>query len=187
MKRLKSLVLSLLAAAADALHDALSHYLRRFGLLLSAAHTAVESLTDTTYAISATLPATYDASGYGLTSIVYTIIGKVQTILPYGSDRSINKFQPIAGAAEKTKGSPDYGEGDMVFGSMPADAGQVIVKAAEASSNHYSLKITYPDGEIHYIDVIVAGFKYSGGGEGAPITVTAKLGVCRAPVIVAAP
>lgn len=150
------------------------------------AHTAVESFTGTTYAISATLPATYDASGYGATGMVYTTIGKVSDFPTYGSERPINKFMPISGDVEKTKGSPDYGEGDMVMGDVPADAGQVILKAAEASPNHYSLKITYPDGEIHYIDLIVASWKLAPAKEGAPVTRTAKIGVCRAPVIVAA-
>lgn len=150
------------------------------------AHTAVESLTDTTYAISATLPGTYDSAGYGATSITYTTIGKVESVTPYGSSRPINVFTPISGAAEKTKGTPDYGELDMVFGDVPADTGQVIVKAAEASANHYSLKITYPDSEIHYLDVIVASYQYSGGKAGDPKTVTAKCAVCRAPVVVAA-
>lgn len=151
-----------------------------------AAHTAVESLTDTTYAISATLPATYDAAGYGATSITYTAIGKMETMTPYGSERPINKFTPISGSVEKTKGTADYGEGDMVMGDIPADAGQIILKAAEASSNHYSLKITYPDGEVQYLDIIVASWKLSGGKAGDVLMRTAKIGLCRAPVVVAA-
>lgn len=151
-----------------------------------AAHTAVASFTDTVYAISAGLPATYDAAGYGATTITYTTIGKVQDFMAYGSKRSINKFMPIAGAVEKTKGTADYGDGDLVCGDVPADAGQVILKAAEASANHYSMKITYPDNEIHYLDVIVAGWLLSGGKEGAPMLRTANLGICKAPVVVAA-
>lgn len=150
------------------------------------AHTGVASITDTTYAISASLPATYDAAGYGATTITYTVIGKVSQFLPYGSKRPINKFQPINGAVEKTKGSPDYGEGDMMMADVPADAGQVILKAAEASANHYSLKITYSDGEVHYLDVINAAWQLSGGKEGDPLIRTATLGICKAPVIVAA-
>lgn len=151
-----------------------------------AAHTDVASHTDAIYAVSASLPATYDAAGYGATSITYTAIGKVQDFLPYGSKRSINEFVPIAGAVEYTKGAPRYGQGAMTMGDVPANAGQVILKAAEASSNHYSLKITYPDGEIHYLDVIVAGWELSGGKEGAPMLRTATVGICKAPVVVAA-
>ena len=186
MKRINMLLQSLFAAVSDTLHRVTFGYMQRQGFLLSAAHTAVESFTDTTYAISAGLPATYDAAGYGATTITYTTIGKVESFLPYGSKRSVNEFVPIAGAVEYTKGAPRYGQGDMVCGDVPADTGQVIVKAAEASANHYSLKITYPDGEIHYLDIIVASWELSGGKEGAPLTRTATFAICKAPVVVAA-
>lgn len=151
-----------------------------------AAHTAVASHTDAIYAVSASLPATYDAAGYGATTITYTTIGKMQEFMPYGSKRAVNEFVPINGAVEYTKGVPRYGQGSLVMGDIPADAGQVILKAADASSNHYSLKITYPDGEIHYLDIIVAGWELSGGKEGAPMIRTATVAICKAPVVVAA-
>ncbi|MBK7493570.1 MAG: hypothetical protein IPI17_17800 [Nitrosomonas sp.] len=44
-----------------------------------AAHSAAASFTDTTYAISAGLPATYDAAGYAATTITYTTIGRVES------------------------------------------------------------------------------------------------------------
>lgn len=172
---------------ANKLHTKLVRYMAAAGLMMFAtAHSAVESFTDTTYAISASLPATYDAAGYGATTITYTTIGKVESFTAYGSKRAIIKFTPISGAIEKMKGAPDYGDGDLVCGDVPADAGQVILKAAEASANHYSIKITYPDGEIHYLDVIVSSWALSGAKEGAPLVRTATLGICKAPVIVAA-
>jgi len=151
-----------------------------------AAHTAVASHTDVIYAVSASLPATYDASGYAATTITYTAIGKVSDFLPYGSKRALNEWIPITGAVEYTKGAPRYGQGAMMMGDIPADAGQVILKAAEASANHYSMKITYPDSEVHYLDIVVAGWELSGGKEGAPMVRTATLGICKAPVVVAA-
>jgi len=150
------------------------------------AHTAVASHTDAIYAISASLPATYDAGGYAATTITYTTIGKVADFLPYGSKRNVSEFVPITGAVEFTKGAPRYGQGALVMGDIPADAGQVILKAAEASSAHYSVKITYPDSEVHYLDVLVSGWELSGGKEGAPMIRTATLNICKAPVIVAA-
>lgn len=151
-----------------------------------AAHTDVASITDTIYSISDDLPATYDAAGYAATGVTWTAIGQVSQFLPYGSKRPVNKFQPIRGAVQKTKGSPDYGDGDMQMADVPADAGQIILKAAEASANHYSLKIQYSDGEIHYLDVIVASWELSGGKEGDPLIRTATVGICKAPVVVAA-
>ena len=150
------------------------------------AHTEVASHTDAIYAISAGLPATYDAAGYAATTITYTAIGKVSDFLSYGSKRNVNEFVPINGPVEYTKGTPRYGQGDMVMGDVPANAGQIILKAAEASANRCSLKVTYPDGEIHYMDVIVSGWVLSGGKEGAPMIRTATLNICKAPVVVAA-
>lgn len=150
------------------------------------AHTTVASITDTTFAISAGLPATYDAAGYAATTITYTAIGKVSQFPTHGSKRSVSKFNPISGPIEKTKGTPDYGDGDLQMADIPADLGQAILKAAEASPNHYSLKITYADGEVHYLDVLVASWELSGGKEGDPLIRTANLAICKAPVIVAA-
>lgn len=151
-----------------------------------AAHTAVASHTDATYAISASLPATYDAAGYGATTMVYAAIGKVSDFIAYGSKRNVNEWVPISGAVEYTKGAPRYGNGDMLMGDLPADAGQIILKAAEASANHYSIKVTYADGEIHYLDGIVSAWTLSGGKEGAPMVRTATISICKAPVVVAA-
>lgn len=151
-----------------------------------AAHTGAASFTDATYAISASLPATYDTAGYGATTITYTAIGKVETFPEFGSTREVNKFQPINGAVEYAKGAVEYGGGEMVMADVPADAGQVIMKAADASANHYSMKITYPDGEIHYLDVLVSGWKLSSQGSGEFMKRTATINVCKAPVVVAA-
>lgn len=150
------------------------------------AHTATASFTDTIYAISATLPVAYDAAGYAATTITYTAIGKTITFLPYGAKRSVGETRPVSGAVEFTKGSPNYGAGDMTMSDVPADAGQVILKAAEASPNHYSLKITYPDGEIHFMDVINSGWVLSPSAEGSAMIRTATLNINKVPVVVAA-
>jgi hypothetical protein len=168
-------------------NDKLFAFMQRTGMVLQAGHASAASFTDTLYAISATLPATYDAAGYGLTSLVYTQIGRVQNFPTYGSRRQVNKFSPVAGAIEKLKGAPDYGDGDLIMADMPLDAGQVICKAAEASPNHYSLKITYPDGEIHYLDVLVCAWFLAQAAQGGFMLRTATLGICKAPVVVAAP
>ena len=118
------------------------------------AHTDVATHTSATYAISAGLPATYDAAGYAATTITYTSIGKMAKFPTYGSRRAVTNFPMISEGIAKIKGAADYGGGDLMMADVPADAGQVILKAAEASSNHYSLKITYADGEVHYMDAV---------------------------------
>lgn len=186
MKSIKLFFASLVAAVADSMDRLTFGYMARFGLLLQTAHTAAASFTGTTYAISATLPATYDAAGYGATTITYTTIGKVDAFPEIGAERTLNEFMPISGDVEYAPGAVKYGQGPMTMADVPADAGQVILKAASTSSAHYSMKITYADGEVHYLDVMVAGWKLAQQGEGQFMKRTAQIGVCRAPVIVAA-
>lgn len=150
------------------------------------AHSGIASFSDTIYAISASLPASYDAAGYASTAITYTTIGKVQSFPEFGSQSNVNEFIPINGAVEYFKGARRYGSGPMVVGDIPADAGQVLVKAAEAAQVPYSMKITYPDGEVHYLEVLVSSWKLSGAQEGTAMTRTADLSLMRAPVVVAA-
>lgn len=183
---LKTFAKFVFAPFTEIIYKYVTSYMQRLGLVLYAAHTAAASFTDTTYAISASLPATYDASGYGATTITYTTIGKVESFPEFGSVREVNKFTPINGAVEYSKGVAEYGSGTMTMADVPADAGQVIMKAADASANHYSMKITYPDGEIHYLDVLISGWQLSQAGSGEFMKRTATVNVCKAPVVVAA-
>lgn len=173
-------------AVAETLHRVLFGYMQRAGMLLNVAHSSAASFTDTTYAISATLPATYDSTGYAATTMTYTLIGRVESFPEYGSARTVNEFKPIAGAVEKIKGAPDYGGGAMVMADMPVDAGQVILKAAEASQAHYSMKLTYPDGEVHYLDIINNSWRMAQAAEGGFMKRTAEIQLCKNPVVVAA-
>lgn len=109
----------------------------------------IEFVADPVYAISAALPATYDAAGYAAPAMNYTDIGGVT------SARTRYPIRRLEQLLSKVLGSPDYGGFELAFCPVPTDAGQVLVKEAEASANHYSLKITFKDGEISYLDVLV--------------------------------
>jgi len=184
--KLSTLVRPLVSAVINSLYRTYAAVMERSGALLYVAHPGIASFTDTKYSISIALPATYDAAGYAAVT-PWVLIDRVSDFPTYGSKRDVAKWTPIRGGVEKVKSAPDYGEGDMVMGDMPLDPGQVIVAAAEASQNHYSLKIEYPDGEIHYCDVIVAGWSLSPAKAGEFKTRTATLGFNRKPVEVAAP
>ncbi len=148
------------------------------------AHVNAASFSDTIYAISASLPATYDPTGYA--ALTYTTIDRVSTFPEFGAQSNVNEFVPISGPVEYIKGARRFGTGDVIVADVPADPGQVLMKAAEASQNHYSIKITYPDSEVHYLDVIVSSWKLSGASEGTVMTRTATVSLGRDPVIVAA-
>lgn len=151
------------------------------------AHTTVVTNAGTTLSISASLPATYDAAGYGATGMTYTAVGQIEDHGAHGVTANISKFTPIDTAVvAKVKGSKDYGAKTMKIGNIAGDAGQVIMKAASESNAHYSVKITYADGEIHYLDVLVAKYEYTDGTVDNTRTIACTLEICRAPVIVAA-
>lgn len=148
--------------------------------------TVINSLLGATLAISATLPATYDASGYGATAMVYTAVGQVENYGNYGVNASIAEFTPVdTGVTAKVKGPKNYGNMSLMIGNIPGDAGQVILLAASESANHYSVKITYPDTSVHYLDVLVSKFEWQDGSAGDVLKAAVDLALTRAPVIVA--
>lgn len=152
------------------------------------AHTAIEPATGTVYAVSATLPASYDASGYGATTITYTTIGKVRTFPEWGLNRAVGTFQPINGAVEKYDGTPNYGGGDSMIGDVVGDAGQAILKtASEASTRaHVTIKVTRPDTAVAYLDCLVSSWQLSQAAENTPYERKCHIEICREPVLVAA-
>lgn len=151
------------------------------------AHTVPVSNAGSTLSISAGLPATYDAAGYGATTITYTAVGDVDDHGAHGVTAAVTKFTPVDTAVvNKVKGSKDYGTMTIKLANIAGDAGQVIMNAASESNNHYSVKITYQDGEIHYLDVLVTKYEYSDSTVDATRTINCTLEICRAPVIVAA-
>jgi hypothetical protein len=152
-----------------------------------AARTNVISIAGATISISDDLPATYDAAGYAATTVVFTAIGQVETYGNHGVTANVATFTPVDTAVvTKIKGHKDYGVMNLTFGSIPTDAGQVIVKAASESNNHYSVKMLYPDGETHFLDVLVSKYEFQDGSVDDIAKVAVDFQVCKAPVIVAA-
>lgn len=155
--------------------------------------TIVQSMTGATLALSAELPATYDAAGYVDTGIDWTVIGEVENFGDHGVERQILTFIAVDdGVVQKLPGSKDYGSMQVVLGNIESDAGQDLLATASESQNRYSVRITYPlrDGEStaakHYLDVIVGSFRFQDGDANAVRRINANMAICRAPVKVAA-
>jgi hypothetical protein len=152
----------------------------------------LQTMTGATLAISASLPATYDAAGYGATGISFTTVGKVEDFGEHGGEAQVSTFTPVSdGVIEKFKGSTNYGSMSVMLGCLPSDAGQDIVEAAFASKNRYSVKISYPartgesTGEIHYLDVLVTRRVWQDGSADNVRKLATTFELCRAPVVVA--
>jgi hypothetical protein len=151
------------------------------------ARTVVQSISGATLDISAGIPATYDQAGYEASAMVYTPIGEVENYGNHGVTAAITNFTPVDTAVvTKVKGSKDYGTMSLTVGSIPSDAGQAILDAAAESNNHYSAKLTYPDGEVHYLDVLVSKKEYQDGTVNNISMIAVDLALCRKPVVVAA-
>ncbi len=154
--------------------------------------TNLQTMSGATLAISASLPATYDSSGYGATSISYTAIGNVEDFGEHGGQAQVSNFIPVEnGIVQKIKGSINYGAMNVTVGNVASDAGQDIVDAAFVSKNRYSVKIAYPTrtgestGEIHYLDVLITQRTWKDGLVDNVRRVAMTFEVCRAPVVVA--
>lgn len=150
-----------------------------------AQRTVVETISGATLAVSADIPPTYDASGYASTDVAWTLVGEVENYGNHGVVANITEFTPVDTAVvTKLKGSKNYGAMALTLGNLPSDDGQAILKAASESNAHYSVRITYPDTEVHYLDVIVGSFEYVDGAVNDVQKINCSLALCRAPVIV---
>lgn len=152
-----------------------------------AARTSVISLSGATLSLSASLPATYDAAGYGATTITWTAIGEISNYGNHGVNANVATHTPVDTAVvTKIKGSKNYGAMALVIGSIPTDTGQALLNTASESNNHYSAKLTYPDGAIHYMDVLVTSFEFNDGSVDDICQINVSLEICKKPVQVAA-
>lgn len=150
-----------------------------------AQRTVVQTVSGARLFISAAIPATYDQAGYESTDVPFTEIEEVENLGNHGLVATIVEFTPVKTAfVTKLKGSKNYGTMSVVLGNLPSDAGQAILKLAAESIAHYSIKLQYPDNEIHYMDVLVGSFEYQDGTVNDVERINVQIALCRPPVIV---
>ena len=115
---------------------------------------AVQTSAGTTIGISAGLPATDDAAGYG--ALTFTPIGEVTDLGEYGKVFNLVTHNPIATRrTEKFKGSFNEGSISMGIGEDTSDAGQILLDTAVESDANFSFEITAQDGDIDYFQAKV--------------------------------
>jgi hypothetical protein len=118
----------------------------------------------TTIAITASLPATYDAAGFSAVGMVYTAIGEITDAGEYGKEYNLVTHNPLADRKTyKRKGSYNNGSMTLQMGRVPDDAGQVLLLAAQDSDDSYSFKITLQDGTVNYFTGQVMSYRTSIG------------------------
>lgn len=134
----------------------------------------VMTTAGSTFKISASLPATYDATGYN--ALTYTAVGEVTDMGEVGREYNVVNHNPISARRTlKIKGSYNAGTISLQFGRDFTDAGQTLLTAAVASDNAYSVQITLQNGKKLYFTGLISSFKTSIGSVDQITAATANI------------
>ena len=111
----------------------------------------------TTIGISSTLPATYDASGYGALS--YSAVGEVTDLGEFGREYALVTHNPLgARRTVKRKGSYNDGQVAMTVARVPSDTGQTDIITALDSDDPVAFEIVLQDGTTLYFAGVVMSY-----------------------------
>jgi len=111
----------------------------------------------TTIGISSTLPATYDASGYGALS--YSAVGEVTDLGEFGREYALVTHNPLgARRTVKRKGSYNDGQVAMTVARVPTDTGQADIITALDSDDPVAFEIVLQDGTTLYFAGVVMSY-----------------------------
>ena len=142
---------------------------------------SVQTLVETTISVSATLPATYDAAGYG--ALTFTAVGQVTDWTAGGQVYNVFTSNPIAQrSTDKYKGTYNNGADTITVNRDDDDAGQVIILAALTDDADYAFEVTYQDGTIDYFTGKVVSFDTVAGGADSIVQKTIQLERTRSTV-----
>jgi hypothetical protein len=142
---------------------------------------SVQTLVETTISVSATLPATFDDTGYA--ALTFSAIGQVTDWTPGGQVYNVVTSNPIAQrSTDKYKGTFNNGADSITVNRDDDDAGQVIIQAALISDADQAFEVTYQDGTIDYFTGKVVSFDTVAGGADSIVQKTISLERTRSTV-----
>lgn len=120
--------------------------------------------TGTCLSVSASLPATYDAAGFG--ALVMTTVGELESVGGLEITRNTGSFTNLCtGNTSTIKGARGAITVSVVCALDDDDAGQTLMIASEAEENDlYSFCVTLPNGRKDYFvgTVVRAGMTVGG-------------------------
>jgi hypothetical protein len=132
--------------------------------------------------VSASLPATNDAPGYGAIT-GWVEAKKVGNYGDVGPEDAINTYTPLRNAEGeavvlKAQGSRNYGDAaaSLAF-HEDNEAVFDVIAAAWLARVSFSVKDTMPNGDIWYYQCITPGLKLGGGGADDPMEMTTTFAV----------
>lgn len=121
------------------------------------------------------------------TSQTFTQIKEVQSIGTIGDAANEVTFASLEdGRTRRFKGTRDAGTAELTCGLDAADAGQIALKAAEATSDNYAFKVELPDGSSRLFAAMVGTAQEAVSEADNIITLTATLWINSNVVKVAA-
>lgn len=124
---------------------------------------AVRTSAGSTIKLSASTPATFDASGYN--ALTYTTVGEANDLGEFGREFALVTHMPVATrGTQKYKGSWNEGSLTIQLGLDTDDTGQILAKAAALSDNAYSFCVTTQNLDKYYFQARVMSFKVNVGG-----------------------
>lgn len=142
---------------------------------------SVQTLVETTISVSATLPATFDDTGYA--ALTFTAVGQVTDWTPGGQVYNVVTSNPIAQrSTDKYKGTFNNGADSITVNRDDDDAGQVIIQSALLSDADQAFEVTYQDGTIDYFTGKVVSFDTVAGGADSIVQKTISLERTRSTV-----
>jgi len=137
--------------------------------------------------VSASLPATYNAAGYGALTWTANEVGEVVNMGEFGSQFSLITQELLnSRIVKKFKGNVNYGSIQLELGRAPGDGGQIILLAALASDNSYSFMVPLQDGTKQYFTGKVMSYT-TNVGTSNQITAAACLIEIDNPIVEVAP
>lgn len=140
----------------------------------------------TTIHVSATLPTTYDATGFA--ALTWIKVGEVVDAGNYGKKYNLVTHNPLDDRKTvKRKGSYNNGTMSLKMARVPSNTGQAALITAQSSDDPIAVKITLQDGTIDYFEAVVMGYQTEVGSVDNITSATVDLEITEDIVEVAAP
>lgn len=153
---------------------------------MPAATKAMQSV-GSSFFISAVLPPTFDAAGYGGATPVWKEVGELDTIPEYGPETETITRAPLkTGVKDKQKGSTDFGSLTLDGAYAPGDVGQAALLAASGVTTAVACKSVLPDGTIDYFTALVMSYKRAPGASGDFVKFSSKIEI-KTPIVTVYP
>jgi len=132
--------------------------------------------------MSAVLPATYDAAGYG--ALTKVPIGEITNIGEFGKEFALVTHQPLASrGTKKAKGSFNNGTLSPTCALDNANAGQQAIDAAVESDDPVAVCITLDDGTEYWCAALVMAKKISVGGSDDVVSASISMEIDHNPIV----